>query len=128
MIFRVLLLLSEKYEKLKSPFALTAVCAYCAVVAALTFDKSNLIALLPMFANILSMGAMWTRRPNFIRIEQFAVTSPCWLIFNISTFSIAGTFTEAFNLVSIAVYYIRILIRKNKEKKAAKEALPDEKS
>lgn len=121
-IFRILLLVSEKYEKLKSPLALTTVCAYCAVTAAVTFDKSNIICILPMIANLICMGAMWTRKPNIIRAAQFFVVSPCWLIFNISAFSIAGIFTESFNIISIIVYYIRAFIKNKRDKTAKKGA------
>ncbi len=117
LLFRTVLVISEKREKWRSPLVLTAICAYCAVTAAFTFDRSNIICLLPMLGNMFAMGALWTRKPNVIRIEQFSVTTPCWLVFNISTNSLAGIVTEVFNLISIAVYYIRMFVKKRREKK-----------
>lgn len=115
-ILRVVLLISEKHEKWRSPIVLSILCAYSAVMAAVTFDRSNLLCLLPVIGNIICMGAMWTRKPNVIRIFQFTVTTPCWLIFNIFSLSISGIITEVFNLISIGVYYIRILSSKHRRK------------
>ena len=126
LLFRTVLVFSERREKWRSPLILTTICAYCAVTAAFTFDRSNLICLLPMLGNMFAMGALWTRKPNVIRIEQFSVTTPCWLIFNVSTHSIAGVVTEVFNLISIAVYYVRMFVNKRKEKKNGEKE--DEKS
>ena len=114
---RIILVISERREKWRSPLILTTLCAYCAVTAAFTFDRTNIICLLPMIGNMFAMGALWTRKPNVIRIAQFSVTTPCWLIYNISTNSIAGIITEVFNLVSITVYYVRMYVKKRKEKK-----------
>ncbi|MBO4423437.1 MAG: YgjV family protein [Clostridia bacterium] len=125
-VFRVILILSGRFKKLKSPLVLAAVCAYSAVVAALTYDPGNIIYLLPMIGSILCMGALWTDDRNAIRIVQFTATSPSWLIYNISTHSISGVITEVFNLVSIIVFYVRMIIKKQKEKKL--EGAEDEKS
>lgn len=107
LIFKAVILLSEKFKKLSSTLILGVLCAYSAVFAVLTYS-GGIINLAPMVACIVSYGAFWTKKPNVIRIEQFAVTSPLWLIYNISTFSISGIITEIFNMVSIIVYYIRI--------------------
>ena len=126
-LFRILLVLAEKNKKFKHPLALTVICAYAAVTSAVTFDPSNVIGLLPMVGNMVGMGALWSGDPNVIRVEQFSFTSPCWLIYNIFTGSIAGIFTESFNIISIAVYYIRALIRKKKTEKEER-GTPDEES
>lgn len=113
--FRVVILLSEKHEKLKSPIALTVLCAYSAVAAALLYN-GNIVTLLPTAGNVICMGIYWSGNKNTIRLGQLAVVSPCWLIYNIFTLSISGIFTETFNIISIIVYYIRIKAEKNNEK------------
>ena len=125
LLFRVPLLLSEKNEKWRSPIILAALCAYSAVTAVLTYEPGNIVCLLPMIGNIIGMGAMWVKKPNVIRVAQLSFMSPCWLIYNIFTFSISGIITESFNIISIGVYYLRQLIAKRRNKK---KELTDEKS
>ena len=116
LLFRGVLSLSERRKALLSPLVLSALCAVSAVVAVLTYP-GRLIALLPTIANFACIGCMWTKNSNSIRLTQLAVISPFWILYNVSTLSVAGILTESFNLVSIGVYYIR-MYRENK--KAAK--------
>lgn len=116
--FRVVIILSQKHEKLKSPIALTALCAYSAVAAALLYN-GNPATLLPTAGNIICMGVYWTSNKDTIRIGQLAVVSPCWLIYNFFTMSVSGIITETFNIVSIIVYYIRMRLEKKNEEKAS---------
>lgn len=125
LLFRVALLLSEKYKKLSSPIVLSALCAYCAVTAVLTYTPGNVVSLLPMVGNIIGLGAMWVKKPNVIRISQLTFMSPCWLVYNIFTFSISGIITESFNIISIGVYYLRQLIANKKKKEQADEKSKD---
>ena len=121
LLFRVPLLLSEKNDKWRSPIILAALCAYSAVTAVLTYQQGNIICLLPMIGNIIGMGAMWVKQLNVIRVAQLTFMSPCWLIYNIFTFSISGIITESFNIISIGVYYLRQLIAKKKKKEQTDE-------
>ena len=82
------------------------------------------MCLLPTIGNIVVIGAMWTNDPDKIRIGQLSVTTPCWLVYNVFTWSISGIITESFNLVSICVYYVRQAVRKKKEKKVLENEEP----
>ena len=113
LLFRGVLALSEKKKALLSPLVLAGLCAVSAVVAILTYP-GRLVALLPVVANFACIGCMWTKNSNTIRITQLAVISPFWIIYNVTTLSIAGLLTEGFNLVSIGVYYIRMYREKKK--------------
>ena len=113
LLFRVVLTLSEKKKALMSPLVLASLCAVAAVVAVLTYP-GRLIALLPVVANFACIGCMWTKDSNVIRVTQLAIISPFWIIYNVSTLSIAGILTESFNVVSIGIYYIRMWREKKK--------------
>ncbi len=106
LLFRIVLTLSEKRKALLSPMVLSGLCAISAVVAVLTYP-GRLIALLPTIANFACIGCMWTGKTDVIRLTQVTAISPCWLIYNVVTFSVAGILTESFNLVSIGIYYLR---------------------
>ena len=112
--FRVVILLSEKFKKLKSPIALTVLCAYSAVAATLMYN-GQITTLLPTVANIICMGIYWSENKNVIRLGQLVIVSPGWLAYNIFTMSFSGIFTESFNIISIIVYYIRMKAGKKNE-------------
>ena len=114
LLFRGVLALSEKKKALLSPMVLAGLCAVSAVVAVLTYPD-KLVALLPVIANFACIGCMWTKNSDTIRVTQLAVISPFWIIYNITTLSIAGILTECFNLTSIGIYYVRM----HREKKKA---------
>lgn len=125
LLFRVALILSEKNKKWESPVVLSVICAYSAVTAAFTFNPDNIVCLLPMIGNMIGMGGMWVKKPNVIRISQLTVMSPCWLVYNIFTFSISGIITESFNIVSIGIYYLRQAVAKKKAKETVNEKSED---
>ena len=113
LLFRGVLALSEKKKALLSPMVLAGLCAVSAVVAVLSYPD-KLVALLPVVANFACIGCMWTKNSNTIRVTQMAIISPFWIIYNVTTLSIAGILTECFNLTSIGIYYIRMAREKKK--------------
>ena len=115
LVFRVIILLGDRYKKLKSTVVLSIIAAVMAILAVYT-ASSDPIELLPVVGNFLCLGSMWTGDANVIRLTQLLVVSPSWLVYNIFMLSIAGILMESFNIVSIGVYYVRMLIRKRKEK------------
>ena len=123
LFIRIVMLLQMRFKWAKSPITMSALCAYCAVMAALTYTGDP-VCLLPTVGNIVVIGAMWTNDPDKIRIGQLSVTTPCWLVYNVFTWSISGIITESFNLVSICVYYVRQAVRKKKEKKVLENEEP----
>ena len=112
--FRVVLLLGEKRKRLNSPVTVSVFCAVMSVLGVLTYTGDP-AALLPVVGNIICLGVLWTRDANVIRLGQLTVVSPCWLLYNVFMFSIAGILLESFNIISIIVYYIRRRISKKKE-------------
>ena len=106
LVFRVVLLLSERFKKLYSPVTMSIIAAAMAVLAVFTYSGDP-VALLPVLGNFVCLGGLWTRDANIIRVTQLAAVSPCWLIYNVFMFSIAGIILESFNIISIAIYYLR---------------------
>ncbi len=115
LLIRIVMLLQIRFKWAKSPITMSLLCTYCAVMAALTYT-GDFICILPTVGNIILIGAMWTNDRDKIRIGQFAVTTPSWLIYNFSAMSISGIITESFNLISIGIYYIRQAIKRRREK------------
>ncbi|MBO4327367.1 MAG: YgjV family protein [Clostridia bacterium] len=105
--FRVVIILGDRFKFLRSTVVMSVIAAVMAILAIFT-ASTDPVALLPVIGNFICLGAMWTRDPGVIRIGQLACVSPCWLAFNIFTFSIAGIMIESFNIISIVVYYIRM--------------------
>ncbi len=121
LMIRIVMLFHQKYKWARSPVVMSVLCTYCAVTSVLTYS-GNPLTILPTIGNIILIGVMWTNDPDKIRIGQFSVTTPCWLVYNFVAGSIAGILTETFNLVSIGIYYIRQAIAKKKEKSEAENA------
>ena len=121
LFIRIIMLMQLRFKWAKSPITMSVLCTYCAVMAALTYT-GEIICLLPTVGNIVLIGAMWTNDRDKIRIGQFCVTTPSWLIYNIAAMSISGILTESFNLVSIGIYYIRQAVRRRKEKDESETA------
>ena len=65
------------------------------------------LSILVTAAQLVGTYAMWDRNGKKLRILQFFVVSPCWLIHNIVAFSIGGIITEAVNLGSVVVSVLR---------------------
>lgn len=98
-------------ERNRKPyFTLILSCSLILAATALTYD--GYLSLLTCAALLTSSVGMFTGRPTGMRILQFTVVSPGWLIYNICTFSIGGILCEAFNMLSILVYFIRTKLLK----------------
>ena len=102
------------------PFALGFMISICAIAGFATYDGWK--TLLIIVAMIASTLGLWIGSSNWIRYSMF-VSSPLWLIYNAIVGSISGAVTETFNLISIAIFFIRMAFeRKNKKlKEEAKE-------
>ncbi|MBR4401409.1 MAG: YgjV family protein [Synergistes sp.] len=64
-------------------------------------------SILPCVGMTVMTAACWSRNGKNIRIANFAVNSPAWLVYDIHAFSISGVVTETFCLVSIIVSFFR---------------------
>ncbi len=68
-------------------------------------------SILPIVAMSLSSIGLWIKNPKLTRFIVLP-SSPCWLVYNIATFSIAGILTETFVLSSLIIAVIRFDILK----------------
>lgn len=115
-LLRVTLLYNEKRKWAQSPalmllfMLLTAASPFISVFA---FHESWL-SLLPGIANTVSVYTLWRKRDVLIKAVQISVCSPMWLVYNSLSGSVFGTVTEIFNIISIAIYFIRMRIGKRK--------------
>ncbi len=72
------------------------------------FHEPVWIALLLFVAQGGGTLAMWTNNGKTIRLFQFFASSPIWLVHNtVYAFSLGGILCEIFNMVSVAVSFIR---------------------
>ena len=75
--------------------------------------------LLVEFLPLIGMGAITVglsmKDSKAIRVCGF-INSPCWLIYNSLVFSLGGILCEALGIVSIVTAYIRLDMKKRKEK------------
>ena len=65
------------------------------------------ISTLPYVTLVIMSVLMWLGNGNHIRIFQFTLMSPSWIVHNIFNFSLGGILCESFNMVSVVVYFIR---------------------
>ncbi len=66
------------------------------------------IAFLPYITLVVMSVLMWKGNPKHIRIFQFTLMSPAWIIHNIVNFSLGGIVCESFNIVSSVVALLRM--------------------
>ena len=102
---RSVILFNRGKKWAQSPIFLWGLMAAFLVTGILTFN--GIFSLFPTAAMLISTAFMWTDDGKKIRTAQFFAVSPLWLIYNISVFSISGIITESFNLISVAISFIR---------------------
>lgn len=61
----------------------------------------------PVFATVVSTPILWSRDAKKLRYAGLFVISPCWIIYNVVVFSIAGILNETLNIGSILISLIR---------------------
>ncbi len=96
----------------KSPIWLGIFVVISAVAAGLTWVAWY--SILPSIAMILTTVSYWLKNETKIRLVTFP-SSPCWLIFNIITGSVAGVITECFVMSSLIIAIVRYDIMKKKK-------------
>lgn len=100
----------------KSPAWLWFYIVVSVVASVLTWE--NWYSFLPAIALVLTTIANWMKSETKIRLISFP-NSPCWLIYNAITGSVAGVVTECIVMTSLIIGIIRYDILK-KEKKVKK--------
>lgn len=93
-------------EKKKKPYVtfITVSILYLAATAS-TYDGG--LSMLACAAQLVGSIGMFSRHPAGMRVLQFTLVSPAWMIYNGCVGSAGGIVCEAFNMTSIAVYFIR---------------------
>ena len=61
---------------------------------------------------IVGLFGLWSRDAKKLRLAQFFGTSPAWIVYNIINRSVGGLLCEIFNMLSIAVYFVRVKMGK----------------
>lgn len=87
------------------------------LVSTLLLGEIFYIAIIVTVAQLVGTIALATQNSKVIRLFQLFIVSPCWMFNNIFYFSIGGIISEAFNMISALVSYIRFFLAK-KEKTA----------
>ena len=101
----------------QSPIWLVFFIAISAVAGLLTWQ--GWYSCLPPMAMILTTISYWMKNETKIRLITFP-SSPCWLLFNITTGSIAGAVTECIVMCSLIIAIVRYdVLKKGKAKKNA---------
>lgn len=65
------------------------------------------ISALPYITLVIMSVLMWQGNGRHIRIFQFSLMSPSWIVHNIYNFSLGGIICECFNMVSSVIALIR---------------------
>ncbi len=98
----------ERWHKRPVLWGLEAGFVLCLVLSIAVFGEPWYIAGLLFVAQGGGTLAMWTDDGKKIRLFQFFASSPIWLYHNIfHAFSVGGILCESFNMVSVAVSFIR---------------------
>ncbi len=92
-------------KRLRKVYILAAICLAFAAATAYTYSTPFDIAI--CIAQIAITCAMWTDNGKTIRVVRLFFTSPIWLAYNITVFSIGGIICEAFNMCSVIISFIR---------------------
>lgn len=84
------------------------------------------VSLFVIFAKLISSVALGINNTRVIRILNL-ISTPCWLMYNIFMFSIAGMCSDIFMITSLIIAIIRLdVIAPRREKRAAEAVLAAE--
>jgi hypothetical protein len=97
----------EKWASHK--ITMIAVMVMMAACGAVSWD--GWLSLLPTAAMVVGTYFLWSRNGKILRFAQLFFISPCWLVYNIAMFSIAGILTEVVNMISVIVSLIRFGVK-----------------
>jgi len=98
---------AKKVWKLVVVEALYAGCFVFSVVLDHS-PKQILLAALPCVALLIMSVFMWKGNSKHIRYCQIFCSSPGWIVHNIFNLSLGGLICECFNMVSSAIYLLRL--------------------
>lgn len=99
----------------KSTFWLFLFVALNIVAGIVTWN--HWFSVLPLIGMVLSTVSNWMKSEKLIRFITFP-SSPCWLVYNALSGSVAGVITECFIMTSLIIAIIRYDILKKDSKKS----------
>ncbi len=98
----------EKYHRRWVLCGLEAAFLVCFVLSVAVFAEPVWVAAILFVAQGGGTLAMWTGDGKKIRLFQFFLSSPIWLVHNtVYAFSMGGILCETFNMVSVLVSFVR---------------------
>lgn len=104
-------LLFSKEDKKPSKLIITVLLYTLCMVFSLFFIWGDwfgvFISLLPYIALVIMSVLMWLGNATHIKIFQFFIMSPSWIVHNIFNFSLGGIICESLNMVSVVVAFAR---------------------
>lgn len=114
-LLRSIVFINNDKKWAKSPVWLGVFVVISAVSSVLTWV--DWYSVLPAAAMILTTVSYWLKSETKIRLVTFP-SSPCWLIYNIITGSVAGIITECIVMSSLIIAIVRYdILKKEKVKK-----------
>ncbi|MBE6558834.1 MAG: YgjV family protein [Ruminococcaceae bacterium] len=78
----------------------SVVCVICSWDSPLVF--------LTCAGQVVGLLGLWSRDSKKLRLAQFFGTSPAWIVYSVINRSVGGLLCEIFNMLSIAVYFVRM--------------------
>ncbi len=111
------LLFLKNPKKIWKLLAVEAVYIFC-LIFSIFLDhsaKQIILTLIPFSALIIMSVFMWIGNSKHIRYFQIAYMSPSWIVYNCFNLSIGGIICESFNMVSSALYLIRLKKQNKKQ-------------
>ncbi len=99
----------QKNKPLWSLFSLEIATLAIVLISFFAFKEAWWLVLFVLIAQACGTYSMWTKNGKLIRIVQFLLVSPFWLLYDalIPTPSIGGVLCECFNIASVIVSFIR---------------------
>ncbi len=112
-VFRALLLMSGN-KAATSKWAKYIVMAMFLFSPLLVYE--SFIDLLPGIAMTVNTYYIWSMNSKHVRMSQLTFISPLWIAYNVANVSYSGVFTEIFNMISSAIFLVRLKLEKRKAK------------
>ncbi len=83
-------------------------------IVCVVFSWDSPLVFLTCAGQIVGLLGLWSKSATKLRLAQFFGTSPAWIVYNIINRSVGGLLCEIFNMLSIAVYFLRVRIGRAK--------------
>ncbi len=95
-------------KKNKPYWVLIGIWGLYAAATVLTYN--GWLSILICVAQFVGTYAMFCGKPGVIRILNFTIVSPFWMLHNIVAFSLGGIMCEVFNMCSMLIFMLRYYV------------------